>query len=417
MAIAGDTPTIGSSPVPKHKEWNYSVGARPVGDQTSSTKNPHYPGVKKAFWVWLNRWYEAEGKLRYEGSSDSSNDKEKSTSLAMIDLGCGTGEITESLLQWHHLGRYQTKTAAASDSSPLSSLSPLGAALPAPPPPPPQTATPLHPILQTNMKQNAIPAHRPAFIPPNRRRAPVAPAPAAPVASTSAAVVEPDVAATTVQLVGGQYSSLVTPPNLPEGFKKLEILPVLTDEATLPLFTHRLPSHTPPPLPLSFLQVSLGKLPFPTSYTPTEPLNPFPKFDFVVCSFGLHLVGAFELRNDGVRSYGAVKVEEKKKMDSELFGLLWELSGRAEWLVVLGTGKKPVIRDGSGWVRWDLATWAPARHQGFGGKKGGEDDDEEDEEDEEDVVVEGAEELKDSAIEVMRDRVRLRVYKSVNGSA
>lgn len=28
MAIAGDTPTIGSAPVPKHKEWNYSVGAR-----------------------------------------------------------------------------------------------------------------------------------------------------------------------------------------------------------------------------------------------------------------------------------------------------------------------------------------------------------------------------------------------------
>ena len=44
-----------------------------------------------------------------------------------------------------------------------------------------------------------------------------------------------------------------------------------------------------------------------------------------------------------MRSYGAVKVEEKKKMDSELFGLLWELSGRADWLVVLGTGKKPVV--------------------------------------------------------------------------
>ena len=63
------------------------------------------------------------------------------------------------------------------------------------------------------------------------------------------------------------------------------------------------------------------------------------------------------------------------------------------------------IRDGSGWVRWDLANWAPAPHQGFGGKKAGQDEDEDDEEEEEEEdEVAGAEEKKDSAIEVMRDR-------------
>jgi hypothetical protein len=176
-------------------------------------------------------------------------------------------------------------------------------------------------------------------------------------------------------------------------------------QSTIPYFMTRLPKQNPEPLPLSFLDVGLGKLPFPKCFTPSEPLNPFPKFDFVVCSFGLHLVGAFEERRDGVRTYGAVKIEEKKKMDSELFSLLWELSGRADWLVVLNTGKKPAIRDGSGWIRWDLANWAPAPHQGFGGKKAGQDEDaDEEDEDEEEEEIAGSEEKKDSAIEVMRDR-------------
>lgn len=71
------------------------------------------------------------------------------------------------------------------------------------------------------------------------------------------------------------------------------------------------------------------------------------------------------------------------------------------------------IKDGLGWVRWDLANWMPARHEGFGGQNMGKDD--EDEEEEEEAIPEGG--FKDSAIEILRDRVRLRVYKSVGGSA
>lgn len=55
----------------------------------------------------------------------------------------------------------------------------------------------------------------------------------------------------------------------------------------------------------------------------------------------------------------------------------------------------------------------PARHEGFGGQNMGKDD--EDEEEEEEAIPEGG--FKDSAIEILRDRVRLRVYKSVGGSA
>jgi len=57
------------------------------------------------------------------------------------------------------------------------------------------------------------------------------------------------------------------------------------------------------------------------------------------------------------------------------------------------------IGEGSGWARWDLANWRPAALSALNN----------DDEDEPHHV--------DSAVEVRRDRVRLRVYRSVLGSA
>lgn len=68
------------------------------------------------------------------------------------------------------------------------------------------------------------------------------------------------------------------------------------------------------------------------------------------------------------------------------------------------------IGEGSGWTRWDLANWRPAAlsslqaaAQADAGVSA------EDQEKEEGLV--------DSAIEVRRDRVRMRVYRSVLGTA
>lgn len=42
-------------------------------------------------WVWLNRWYEAEGKIRYEGPEETEEAfKQKSSTLAVMDLACAT---------------------------------------------------------------------------------------------------------------------------------------------------------------------------------------------------------------------------------------------------------------------------------------------------------------------------------------
>ncbi|KZS90547.1 hypothetical protein SISNIDRAFT_457710 [Sistotremastrum niveocremeum HHB9708] len=57
-----------------------------------------------------------------------------------------------------------------------------------------------------------------------------------------------------------------------------------------------------------------------------------PLFEIIVCSFALHLLDS----------------------PSKLFALLWELSTKSKWLVVLAPHKRPEIKDGWGWVQWDI---------------------------------------------------------------
>lgn len=83
---------------------------------TQSRHNPHAPGIKKWFvirrlslagvrqltrflihlrhcslWVWMNTWYEAEGRERYAKQDDA----ETSTTLAVVDLECAKS-VTQS---------------------------------------------------------------------------------------------------------------------------------------------------------------------------------------------------------------------------------------------------------------------------------------------------------------------------------
>lgn len=101
-----------------------------------------------------------------------------------------------------------------------------------------------------------------------------------------------------------------------------------------------------------------------------------------------------------------LSVEER----SELFALLFELSLRAEYLLVLGLGKRPFIRDGQGWARWDLGNWKIGRPEGFGGREESDDEDDEEEDDElweaKVKARQGAreEEAKLSKTEIIRDR-------------
>ena len=134
---------------------------------------------------------------------------------------------------------------------------------------------------------------------------------------------------------------------------------VATDPYTGSAYADRMGSDTC--LPLSFADIANGGLPD----TPT-------RYDFVVCSFALHLV----------------------EDSSQKWALLSELATRAQYLVVIAPHKKPTIKDEWGWTRRD--PWSPlteiadaSDHKETGGKRG-------------------------DGMEIYLERVRLRLHASTS---
>ncbi|KAF8630905.1 hypothetical protein AX17_005263 [Amanita inopinata Kibby_2008] len=85
------------------------------------------------------------------------------------------------------------------------------------------------------------------------------------------------------------------------------------------------------------------------------------QIEMVICSFALHLI----------------------QNTSELFALLWELSTKVRWLIVIAPHKKPEIKDGWGWQKWNVDTWTECP-------------------------------MSESRSEILHDRVHCRVYKSLS---
>lgn len=97
---------------------------------------------------------------------------------------------------------------------------------------------------------------------------------------------------------------------------------ILHLQYTSPAYTERTsrPCHS-----LSFTDLAQGLLPpisvETSSRSGEADNNSEPVWDIIVCSFALHLV----------------------TNPSELFALLFELSGKARWLIVVATHKKPEV--------------------------------------------------------------------------
>jgi len=98
--------------------------------------------------------------------------------------------------------------------------------------------------------------------------------------------------------------------------------------------------------PLSFSDLADGQLP------PQSNLEDKTIYDLIICSFALHLLTE----------------------PSELFALLYELSTKCRWLAVIAPHKKPEIKDGWGWERWDLKNWNRAGEAVYAGGRGGDDE-------------------------------------------
>ncbi|KDQ62202.1 hypothetical protein JAAARDRAFT_30103 [Jaapia argillacea MUCL 33604] len=161
---------------------------------------------------------------------------------------------------------------------------------------------------------------------------------------------------------------LASPPAL-----NIELVPVPRIVASDPYTVQAFSDRTSLPCsPLSFRDIAAGDLPTTISKVPgLEVKSSSPTLgdtrtfflEMIVCSFALHLV----------------------PNPSELFALLWELSTKARWMVVLAPHKKPEIKEGWGWIKWNVDTWAECP-------------------------------MSESKGEFLRDRVHCRVYRSVHRS-
>lgn len=126
--------------------------------------------------------------------------------------------------------------------------------------------------------------------------------------------------------------------------------------------------------PLLFEEIAEGVLPTTSAICSSELPGKEPRantfesnsesqfLEMVICSFALHLI----------------------ETPSQLFSLLWELSTKSKWLVVLAPHKKPEvnakihhsffflplaqIKEGWGWTKWDVDTWSACQMNGSTGE-------------------------------------------------
>ncbi|EIM85878.1 uncharacterized protein STEHIDRAFT_58524 [Stereum hirsutum FP-91666 SS1] len=156
----------------------------------------------------------------------------------------------------------------------------------------------------------------------------------------------------TIQPVPRRRTELEFLPNPPLSSETPLPRVMAADPYTAKAFTDRVAL---PCASLSFTDIAQGSLPneiytlpLPSLGGPggSEPMvpatisegdsRPDDLIEMVICSFALHLI----------------------ESPSELFSLLWELSTKCRWLVVLAPHKKPEIKDGWGWVKWNVTTWS-----------------------------------------------------------
>ncbi|KAI0086570.1 hypothetical protein BDY19DRAFT_960585 [Irpex rosettiformis] len=237
-------------------------------------RNPHFPGVRNAMFIWLNKWWSHEQSRIGESG------------FTLFDMACGSGEATTSLMEWWMIGRRL-----------YSSSGQAGA-----------------PNAMPRAKSNLLTA--PAFGPT--------------LTCPTIYAADPYTSSAFHARTGLYNCSELSFRDIAEGSlpqSPLSSLPPSTDAPKSPKGT----------------QKSTGTI------------------EMTVCSFALHLI----------------------ESPSELFALLWELSTKCRWLIVLAPHKKPEIKDGWGWSKWDVDNWAEVP-------------------------------MTDHKGEILNTRVHCRVYRSLN---
>ncbi|QRV77635.1 cell division control protein 25 [Ceratobasidium sp. AG-Ba] len=276
----------------------------------TSYRNPHFPGIKQSVNIVMNKWWQNEAKRMSEDSD---------AGILICDLAAGSGEVTAALQEWWETCRTRVVPPVHTTSN--------ASQLPA--------ITPSRPAF--------VPTGRPAVSRPTVSRpmpttksGPSLHAPSPLISATNPAprivAVDPYTADAYLQRTGLPCIALsfqdVAQDGLPPPPENPLARPELSESNSAP----RPEQDGTNSMPLADGPVSEPQL------APEPDANTRELYNLVICSFALHLV----------TSPGA------------LFALLSTLSYGAQWLVVLEPHKKPEIKEGWGWILWDVTSWKEA---------------------------------------------------------
>lgn len=247
--------------------------------------------------------------MRWWQHGVSDRTKTDNSGILICDLACGSGEVTVALQEWWEICRSKAKTGASSGVI-LSVNS--GANSPAVQPRP---AVSRPPVGRPNTNFSGSRPAAPSLLAPFPSINPDDPAPCIVAA-------DPYTADAYLSRTGLPCAALSFQDIAQDG------LP----QSSHPHASPKVEEDIAPPKEDSSLET-----PLPTEHE-SVPEAAREVYDLVICSFALHLIA----------SPGA------------LFALLSTISYEARWLVVLEPHKKPEIKDGWGWVLWDVAAWKEA---------------------------------------------------------
>lgn len=315
-------------------------------------RNPHFPGVKACIFEWMNRWWLNERQERERPPVPKHNTN--SESITVFDMACGSGEATICILQWYEQGiaaqKQREPKCGYENDQPIRAS---GSTIPSSP----KRLPVVRPVkLQDRKSQQVkkveigVSAPRPVIL--------------AADPFTSDAFME-RTNMTCASLSFREISEGAIP----------RVSRLLKEASEKAIFQEQLFRHHQEEEEKKEEQrqevvqqergrnsIQKGVDHFQQELQQEQILADTDiNIDIVICSFALHLI----------------------ESPSELFSLLWELSTKVKWLVVLAPHKKPEIKEGWGWTKWDTENWRQCL-------------------------------MNESVGEILKERTHCRVYRSLN---
>ncbi|CAE6415566.1 unnamed protein product [Rhizoctonia solani] len=273
----------------------------------SSYRNPHFPGIKLCMNIFMSKWWQHEHEPSDKG-------------VLICDLACGSGEVTIALQEWRSACQIQSQRT-------MSAFNPSihRPAVPRPVVSPPRLAVARPAVSPTPTVSRAQPLTFPCISPTE---------PSFRIVATDPYTSDAYHTRTGLQCIAMSFHDVAVK-GLPDVSK------VLFETESEPKEDQGR-TETANEAKEEVIESKANHV----EAAAEDDSHPEDRetYDLVICSFALHLLTT----------------------PGSLYELLSTLSYGARWLVVLEPHKKPEIKDGWGWMLWDITSW-----KGVQGREGG----------------------------------------------